>query len=1089
MTDSQKPLSVYSASAGSGKTFTIAYEYISMMLLASENQNKTYRNILAVTFTNKACDEMKSRIILNLFLISNRDKFQGKQKESIQDIINRIKERTGLGENEIIRRSRCFFSLILHDYSFFSIFTIDSFFQKIVRNLTFELGMQQNYELELDTNLVISELVDDLMLESENDENLRHCVDALIEKNIDSDRKWSPKEKIRNFVLQAILSEYKIGNTFTDEYIHNLDEKISSFCNGVKRCMDNIGAEIKRNGLESEDFTQGYANLYYYKMFVTDAPESVKYKELLLGKYKNDKFKENKWFSSKSKHLDKADAFNAIVGELKALDFEDFCTAYVIRKNIELVGLLDRAIEILHSNLERDSIFLLSDVPSMLSQIIKGAEGDDGAISVMPFVFEKVGTTYNNFLIDEFQDTSQKQWSIFYTMLSEALSQNNRSIIVGDIKQSIYSWRGGDWKILSDLTNKKILSDFIKPENLDKNYRTARNIVEFNNDFFESVFPSENKNPEKNVNVFGRPNSSLYKDVEQKVKHDESSEVNVRFYSSDILDTDGIRENIFKDLVSKVESLQLEHNVQPSQIMILTRKKREASYIANSFYAIPPECRKPGVRYDVVSNEALYIISNRAVRLIVAYMRYLLNNTDELSLIEAAYLYYQEKNHLSIVNQFDKATLLDNLKNAIGAEMAVLSDKQAFEIVDIVINRLGLNKSECNVPFLVAFRNVVHDFSVKSTDLQAFMEYWDERGSEETLKIPESQNAIKIITIHASKGLEADYIFIPFCSWKFVDKIPGAVEYMFVNNPYSDDGSKIPVENKAELQNTMFKNEYADDIFKKRIEAFNLLYVAFTRAKYGLYIYAKEEVKAFEEPTSVSQLLADYFNSVSNVWEPEVTERNNYTVKEFTRGELDLANENASRTDGNDNFITEYPVNEATEFNIKHHLNEDTEGEISARERGERYHSIFENIIVAEDVEMAVNSIRAKGEVDMEAAEAMKQEIKAKIASPVVSRWFAGNAEVFNEFNIIVPSLDGGSFKRPDRVMIFDDEIVIVDYKFGEEKNEKRYSEQVRRYASLISEIDGFGSKKVSMYIWYYMRNEVVKVGMTCNDEIIKFEP
>lgn len=1089
MSDSQKPLSVYSASAGSGKTFTIAYEYISMMLLASENQNKTYRNILAVTFTNKACDEMKSRIILNLFLISNRDKFQGKQRESIQDIIEKINERTNLGENEIIKRSRCFFSLILHDYSFFSIYTIDSFFQKIVRNLTYELGMQQNYELELDTNLVISELVDDLMLESENDDDLRRCVDALIEKNIDRDKKWSPKEKIRNFVLQAILSEYKIGNTFTEEYIHNLDEKISSFCNGVKQCMDKIGAEIKRNGLNDEDFTKGYANLYYYKMFATTDSNSVKYKDLLFDKYKDDKFKENKWFNAKSEHLDKANAFNAIVEDLKVLDYEDFCTAYVIRKNIELVGLLDKAIEILHANLERDSIFLLSDVPSMLSQIIKGAEDNDGDISVMPFVFEKVGTTYNHFLIDEFQDTSQKQWSIFYTMLSEALSQNNRSIIVGDIKQSIYSWRGGDWKILSDLTNKNILSDFINPESLDRNYRTAKNIVEFNNDFFESVFPSEKKDPNKNTEIFGVANSSLYKDVEQKIKHNESSEIKVRFYDSETLDTNELKVKIFEDLVSKIECLQLEHNVQPSQITILTRKKSEASFIANSFYAIPSERRKPGVRYDVVSNEALYIVSNRAVRLIVAYMRYLLNNNDDLSLVEAAYLYYQEKNKVAVVSQFEKASLLDIFNVAIGTKDASLADKQAFEIVDIVINRLGLNQEESNVPFLVAFRNVVHDFSTKSTDLQAFMEYWDERGAGETLKIPESQNAIKIITIHASKGLEADYIFIPFCSWKFVDTIPGAVEYMFVNNPYSDDGSKIPVENKAELQNTRFREEYNDDVYKKRIEAFNLLYVAFTRAKYGLYIYAKEKVKGFEKPTCVSQLLADYFNAVSSVWTPEITNESDYTVTEYARGELESTKESVSSTGGKDNFITQYPVNEASEFNVTSNLPEDVEGGVSARERGKRYHAIFENIIVADDVDLAVNSIRAKGEVDMALAEVLKSEIKEKIANPAVSRWFAGNCEVFNEFNIIVPDPNGGQFRRPDRVMFFDDEIVVVDYKFGEEKMERKYSEQVRRYASLISEIDGFKDRKVSMYIWYYMRNEIVKVGMTCEDEIIKFEP
>ena len=1086
MDNSQKTLSIYSASAGSGKTYTIAYEYISMMLMASKDQNKTYRNILAVTFTNKACDEMKSRIVLNLFLISNREKYSGKSRDSIDEIVKKINEKTGLGENEIVSRSRVFFSLILHDYSFFSIFTIDSFFQKIVRNLTYELGMQQNFELELDTNLVISQLVDDLMLESETDENLRASIDALIEKNIDSDKKWSPKELIRNFVSQALLSDYKAGNTSSDEYLQHIDNIIKTFSCAVKDCMDAIGNEISNQGLEEKDFTGRYANYYNYKLFANGDSNSTKYNQLLYDKFDIAKFKDDKWFNKGSKNS--PDSFNRIIDEFRNnYDQRDFFTAWEIKKNIELVRLLEKALQILHRNLERDAIFLLSDVPSLLSQIIEGSEDNTGSISVMPFVFEKVGTAYNNFLIDEFQDTSQKQWNIFYTMLSEALSQSNRSIIVGDIKQSIYSWRGGDWKILSNLANQKILSDYSKKEEgLDTNYRSAENIVEFNNDFFKSSYPSS-ENSKKNAEIFGETNASLYDDVKQKVSNKGNSEIKVKFYQ-ETESEDDIDKKVINDMLAEIERLQLEYKVQPSKITILTRKKKEASLIANSFFSIPEKDRKPGVCYDIVSNESLYIASNPAVRLIVAYMRYLLNRKDFLSLTEASYLYYLEKNNITEVGEFDRVSQLEVFKNEIKSNGYDLMSKQAFEIVDILISRLHLNENVRNVPFLVAFRNVVHDYSAKSTDLQAFIDYWDERGSNETLKIPESQNAIKIITIHASKGLEAEYLFIPFCNWNFIDRIPGVVEYMFVKDHFSEDGM-IPVVNTKALERTLFCDEYMNDLYRKRIESFNLLYVAFTRAKSGLYISVKEKQQTAktekkdskQEFARVSDLLIDYFSQKCDDW---TLKKEGASDKVFVKGELPEPKNSNCAVEKN-SFIADYPVNEGSDFEIVHHLRDDIEGDISAREIGNRYHAIFENINVVDDVEMAVNSLLANGKTDWKTADELIAEIKKKMENPMVASWFSCDCEVLNEFNIIVPDIKGENLKRPDRVMVFGDEIVILDYKFGAEKNSSKYSEQVRRYASLISQIKGFSDKKISMYIWYYFRNEIVKVGSSSEEGII----
>ena len=1221
-------LYVYSASAGSGKTYTIACEYISMMLKAENNA--TYRNILAVTFTNKACDEMKSRIVLNLFQISNVDKISGNMLAEVNDIIKTIEKKTNLGRNEIISRSRRFFSQIVHDYSFFSVYTIDSFFQKIVRNLTYELGMQQNYELELDTSLVISQLVDDIMLRAETDADLNRYISSMIEDNINLDKKWSPKVAIKNFISQAVANDFNGLNCDINKYEEKIDGIISDFCVKFKNNIDGIGGLIKKHNLTKADFYGGYANYYYYEKFSKYDLGSPNFRRELFDKYPGEKFKDEKWFKKGSPNLHLVQEFSTYIDNIRCLKYNDFCTAFVVKKNMNLIRLLGKATEILHENLNRDSIFLLSDVPSMLSRIINMSSDSSGNVSVMPFIFESVGTKYCNFMIDEFQDTSNKQWNIFHTMLQDALSQGNDSIVVGDIKQSIYSWRGGDWRILSDLSEKKILSDYSKKEPLKDNYRTARNIVEFNNDFFYSEYNKKlslfgNTAPDSNDKSF----ENLYNDVWQGVKKEKDSEIKVKLYNGPYSISDDIpKARIFNDMLAEIEDLQLNHHVQPQNITILVRKKSEARFIANSFLAISDENRKEGVRYDVVSDEALYIVSSRAVRIILAYMRYILNNKDEISLAEASYLYFLEKNNLEnsfeynrrvktesfladlghvdglsekqlfeivddvvnrlnlnakeknakflaalsgIVRNFtDIQSFLDywgnsaaeeknkedyNAAESIYSNIAVgiivlylryvldnddanaldeaselyfllkndlecgfdfnrnamvdsfladllpdesLSEKQSFEIVEIMINRLHLNAREKNVPFLIAFRNVVHDFSEKSTDLQAFMDYWDERGSSETLKIPESQNAIRIITVHTSKGLEADYIFIPFCNWEFIATGLGQ-EYLFVDDPIDGGNFRIPVESTAALGKTAMANVYNDSRYGKTIESYNLLYVAFTRAKYGLFVSAFKE-----DANRVSCLLADYFSDESmqeDIVEP-VTKKvlkkrgDDWTceqleigsdlisLKIYTRGSL--PGSNVVNAGSGSNFITEYSVCEQPSIGILHHIYEDIEGDMSARIRGTKYHAIFEQIITKDDVESSVSLLLDNGEIDGQTAENLVSEFNKVLIDENVSRWYDGSCEVYNEFNIIDPNSTSDKLKRPDRVMIFPDEVVILDYKFGKEENIKRYADQVRYYAKLISQMKGFAGKRISAYIWYYFRSELVKVEMSGETSVTK---
>ncbi len=1098
MVASTEKLWVYSASAGAGKTYTIAYEFISMILQGGGSGNG-YRDILAVTFTNKASEEMKSRIVKDLFQISNVDAgiLEAKTKKETEDIIEHIRVRTGLLRHEIISRSKIFFSKILHDYSFFSVSTIDSFFQKIVRNLTYELGLQQNYELELNTRIVISQLVDDIMLRAETDKVLNDCLVPLIDMNIENDKGWSPKQLIFDFILKAIEADYKACPRGFDIDAYKEKQKgiIDTFCGNYKKCVNNI-SEV----LDKEEKRSATAYNWLQKLKVGNQTANGIY-----ALYKKAKFSEKKWFNKGASQVN-VDKVEEIIETFEVSNkFEDFCTALVLYNSIDLVRMLDIAMEMLRENLERDGLFLLSEVPSVLSNIIERFRDEDGNVAVMPFIFEKVGTNFNHFMIDEFQDTSAKQWNIFKTMLDDSLShEDNSSIIVGDIKQSIYSWRGGDWRILNNLKEKKELNEYSKVVPLKDNYRTAEGIVKFNNDFFAKEYSL-------NSSFFGEGNTELFSDVEQGVIKKVASEIKVNLYEGTEKKA-ASKKFVFGKMLAEIERLQSEYGVKPSQITILVRKKPEASLIAQGFCEIPPESRKKNVCYDVVSNEALFLISNRAVRLIISYMRSMLNPSDRISLAEAAYLYYLESinaNGSNYDGNISKA--ISDLKLAVGADdssegsksevMEILigrlnqavdgdcvSGKQAFEVMDILVDKLNLNGRKSNIPFLIAFRNVVHNFSLKSTDLQAFVEYWDERGYEETITLPENQDAIKILTVHKSKGLESDYIFIPFCDWDFVTNDSRNVDYLFVS-PNDEPGLKIPVANKSILAFTEFNDDYKTNIDRLRIESFNLLYVAFTRAKYGLYVYAYQMVKekqddnsesvSKKEPKDVSYMLWEYFsNPELKGWVPDEPMDANFKIKAYRKGGLCAEKRKVATTDAKDSILKRYPICENPEsgVGVVHHLLDTVQGEWTARVKGTKYHSIFENIVTAKDVKPSVMHLFYSGEIDKDMAPSLIDEISASLQNPCIKQWFDGGCTVYNEFNIIDPNATDDKLKRPDRVMVFDDEVVVLDYKFGEEKHDDKYAKQVLDYADLISKMKGFEGKKFSKYVWYYFRNELAEI-------------
>lgn len=1053
-------LAVYSASAGAGKTYTIAKKYISMMLSSEQRiPDEPFRNILAVTFTNKACEEMKSRIVDNLFKISsdNRDE---KTNSLIRDIVEDLKnENPDSSEEYVIKRSRSIFNAILHDYSYFSIYTIDTFFQKIIRNMTYELGARNNYEVELENSLVIEGVAEDIIQKAADDANLKKTLLGIIEKNVDANKKWSPNTELSNFLQSALFVDnynYACDNDVLDKYDEQLESVIKDFPSKVKQVVKDFNVVIG----SCDQSALNLISLKQYKKLSDNNFDSYLGKIFLKNSFGDvaTKLLSQSWFKK-----DKGDdaVFSGCKNNLENLlkdSYKKFVTAFAIQESIPLMKLLVEAKKQLNNVLEESNIMLLDEGPVLLSKLLDAASSN-GSVDVMPFVFEKVGTTYNKILIDEFQDTSLRQWNIFKALIEESISTSEntagqiRSIIVGDAKQSIYGWRGGDWTILKERIGNQEFKDYV-PMPLDNNFRTGKTIVNFNNTLFRELAKKESPYLPPDIDL-----SSLYSDVHQNAKNDAEGFVEVKMYESETKKKKELGLEIVLQMINDIEVLQ-QNGVGANQIMILIRGNNEAKEIANVFYNYPN--RKEGVNYNVVSVGALNVSSNNAVKIIVSFLRYVINANDTLAFCEAAYLYYLEKNNIDYLQQvkIELETIKEQFTNDLGNLICECHSLQLFEIVEFLIKNLNLNKDR-NVPFIVAFRDIVHKFSSKSTDIFQFLQYWDERGANEKLTLSENQDAIRITTIHKSKGLESDYIFIPFCDWE-ISKKKNSSDYIWLpssacTETQNDDVNVVPIQRSASLKYSFFEKEYTKLLTSEVIESINILYVALTRPKYGLYVYARPV------SNSVQGIIQSFMENMSQNLDAneETSEEAGTKIRKYVIGEPEYRRK---KEEFSSRPFDEYNIY-LPKYSIKTKINREYNEQIK---KGNLYHAVFENIKTKDDLEPTLNQMFIGGEITLEERKELSENIAGKLTQQPFAEWYSPKYKVFNEFSI----LRGNELRRSDRVMVSDDEVIILDYKFGDNELAE-HRKQVLNYKSFLLNM---GYKNISTYIWYFFKDKLVKV-------------
>lgn len=1072
-------LHIYKASAGSGKTHRLTGEYL-RLLYGGENN---YRHILAVTFTNKATDEMKSRIVKELHHLATNQ-----ESGYLDDLMKEFE----MDETSIRQKAKNLLETILHDYSAFSVSTIDRFFQQTVRAFTREIGLAGNYNIELDQTTLLNEAIDLLIAELDKPENkaIADWLLSMMKSQIGDNKSWNIRKILQDFGKQMFkenvrfLSEDELSTIQDKEKLESYRKKLEQikreYINSAKAIGKEALAIMQRHGIAYDDMKFGRNSGFSIFSKVAKGELSKPSPRLVNAANNIDNWTKDGNPKASQIRAAYADGLNDCLNRIIALSEDDlfFNTANSILENFYALGILsdiEKRLRLLQR--ETDTLFL-SDTTELLNHLI--SENDS------PFIYEKTGTRLLHFMIDEFQDTSPLQWNNFLPLVRESLASNHFNLIVGDVKQSIYRFRNGDWRLLEDQIDQDFQPLQINHHALDVNWRSEQCIVEFNNSLFaripqllQDVYNSSSEIDDgshfskyaqsKIIDIYAQ----AYQSIPEKRKTAQGY-VKMTFLPNE-KDDDWKSESL-KRLPLEIESLQ-DQGFSLSQMAILVRSNKDAVLVAESLLNYKREHTDSKYRYDIISNEALLVANAQSVKAAIAILRHFQNPADETRRLMA--MYELVRFHRAMTPGEALAFCNDPANAEALAEMEVrlthISQLPLYESVEafFAISSEAMNENEN--AFVQAFLDVVLKFSADaSSDLNSFLEWWDEESRSLTLFSPEGQDAIRLITIHKSKGLEFDVVLMPFVDWE-VDHSSGHAEFVWCEpdrEPFNELAI-VPVKYKKDMANTIFREDYLREKLLSYIDNLNLLYVAFTRPKHQLICYAP---KGKDNITRISDLI---YRTVS---EP-------MALSDSIKSDIDLKNyyfenENESvfeygipskiESDNKPNSIDTCKMEEwrsiPFEGRLKLRLNSiGYFNDDGSRARGMLMHEIVSSIKTVSDLSGALQRRVMEGELTEIEQKEVFEEITEMLSLPEVSDWYSGKYIVLNEMQTLDPEW---GFSRPDRIMMDGNKAIVVDYKFGEAEDLK-YRRQVQHYVKLLQKME---FSDVNGFIYYVKLRKIEQV-------------
>ncbi len=1051
-------LTIYRSSAGSGKTFTLVKAYLQLVLA----NPREYRHVLAVTFTNKATAEMKDRILQNLLQLA-------KGKGGImQDTILADADNKNLSTQNLPARAQEALNLLLHDYNHFAVSTIDSFFNKVVRAFARELGLPANFALETEQDRILDEVIDQLMMQYSEDEQLQSWLQQFAIEKMQEGRSWQIKADLKNlgkalFSEQYPLIQESIQRSEGDmksflgplmQQLREQNEKLNDSL--VHRCQE-ILDQVASHGLTSADFAGGNKSSvikwiksvhddsnYYTINKLRTALSGLEGYDNLVSKSKPGK--------TRQAVFDCADAglWYALIDLQDWLEtaIPRYVTAQAIRENAYPLGVLADLNQFLQAYRSEHEMLLIAD----LNNLLKAVTGDVES----PFIYEKVGNTYKHFLLDEFQDTSDFQWDNLKPLLINALGANYSSLVVGDVKQSIYRWRGGN----PDLLVNKLYQDLapfkaqLKEANLDTNRRSCEHVVRFNNDLFGRLpYHMAEQHGEE-----GQFITQAYQHVEQHWLPENQGQgyVTVSFLPTQ---EHSYGDMIEEPLLQTIRDLE-ERGYKYREIAILVRGNEEARFYAQTLGQAEPQI-------PVVSSNSLLIGQSPKVQLLVHAMQYLNDPTDTLTrayLLNDYYLYLHPEESLDHHERFqlalDHEQTLSALPTAFREQRSFLVKLPLYDLGEALLRIFGLVALYDG--YLQRFLDVLLDFSKKQQpDLANFLQWWEEEGHQAAVIVPKGEEAVTIETIHKAKGLEFPAVLLPDISFgnsgsgdKWLWETSSVTEYQAL--PY------WPIKFKKSLADSFFSQAYEREEMLSTLDHLNVLYVACTRASDSLHIWAPNPLNK-DRAVSQSKLNGQVYEVLRELAPSSFhggRDQHEVLTWGFPPPEKQVGEAHQS------GFLDHQPPSNSWrgKLNIRPKGSDMLklyEGEVLERiNQGILMHGIMARVHHIEDVPQAVEHFYQSGLVSSDEKVALKANVESLINQSGIQEWFTDHDwTVRNEQELLLPN---GAAYRPDRVLTKGNQARVMDYKTGEPH--ASHAKQVREYKTLLERV---GYRDIQGYLFY----------------------
>ena len=1035
-----KPLTVYKASAGSGKTFALAVQYIKLVV-----QNpQAYRNILAVTFTNKATEEMKTRILSQLYGI-------WKQLPDSDIYMQEVCQKLDASPEFVSQRAGIALELLLHNYNHFRVMTIDTFFQSVLRNLAHELDLTANLRIGLNDSQVEEMAVDQMLDDLKTTDVMLQWILKYIMENISDDRSWNVIGQIKQFGKTIFRDYYKDVSKqlnerlqhegFFDQYAQTLQDIRQTAKERMLNIAESFFGTLEEEGLTADDLAQKRRGIagFFYKLQNGIFDESIENQTVA-----NCLGNPTKWYTKTHPRRELIhELADDPLGEILRYAVEErprqwrlYQSATLTLRHMNQVRLLSSIENKVRELNDSANRFLLSDTQKLLNALISDSDS--------PFIFEKIGTQLEHIMIDEFQDTSTVQWQNFRILLQEAMShQGSENLIVGDVKQSIYRWRSGDWRLLNDI-EQQFPKEMIQTEMLKVNRRSERFITQFNNAFFTEAAKLEYDKLQETPEADQLKRA--YSEVKQEIP---LSKPQTGFVRVELLTAEDYQQQTLSRITEILQGL-ISQGIPQDKMAILVRTNSFIPVIAKYMAEHAPDI-------NIVSDEAFRLDASQPVNILMQALRLIVHPHDQL-----ARAFIEKTVHTTFDDE--RCTKYKSLS--------------LYELAERLFADLRLSDYGEQSAYLCAFFDQLRQYTAENAGtIEDFLRLWDNEICSKTIQ-SDITNGVRIISIHKSKGLEFDHVLCPFCDWQLEKS--GNILWCKPNIAPFNELPIAPIDySQKGMTGTIYEEDYHNEHLQNVVDNLNLLYVAFTRARSSLFVIGRRGAK--KSRSEIIELTLPLLNEgtltgLEDVDQPLVYE---YGTPTASRQEMETKKTANVFLQPSDAIHVTVTTNEVkTEFRQSNQSREfingdDEQAGTSYIQLGSILHRIFSVIRTKDDIGTALHQLESEGIIydDVVTLERISTMLRQRLEHPKVAEWFSGRWTLFNECTIL--SMEDGEVKehRPDRVMTDGKEWIVVDFKFGRQKND--YPKQVRNYMKLLKTM---GHTEVKGYLWYVYSNIIEEV-------------